>query len=180
MTFDLCKCKYRESLDLGSFKLLENCARVQLLLLLIASSWDYAIYRTRLSTFLFSTVQRSLRQQGEKGWGWSYQNIHKLKKKVHIRKDKVFVLYRVEQPNKMYLLVGRHHNIHTNPISTASLKIWTHFRTNIHSNCFCFSTKEARTITDRALPMTFVSHCIAMPEKAHATIHILLVDIGRV
>ena len=33
--------------------------------------------------------------------------------KVHIRKDKVFVLYRVEQLNKMYLLVGRYINTYT-------------------------------------------------------------------
>ena len=32
-----------------------------------------------------------------------------------------------------------------------------------------YTHKEARTITNEALPMTFVSHCIAMPGKAHTT-----------
>jgi hypothetical protein len=77
-------------------------------------------------------------------------------------------LYRVEHPNKMYPLVGRY--IHTNPISTAStLKILTHCQTNIHSDCFCLSKKEAKTITDPALPMTFLSHYNAIPEKAPFT-----------
>ena len=75
---------------------------MRVLFLLIASSRDYAISLTRLSPFLFSTVQRSLRQQGG-GGELGDEDIHKLKNKVHIRKDKVFVFYRVEQPNKMYV-----------------------------------------------------------------------------